>query len=660
MPTGRRAFAGDDVSETMAAVLTKEPDWSALPSGTPHAVRRLLRRCLERDPARRLRHIGDAALEIEEAQTERPESAAMATTSSRSWLPWIAALMLFAIVAAVASLWRQRPTPAAQEMHVEISTPPTTEPASIAISPDGQMIAFVATDAGRPGLWLRSLDAASAQPLAGTEGAYLPFWAPSNRSLAFFTDDGWLKRVDLDGSAPRVLAPAGLPRGGAWNADGTILFAPITGPIYRLSEAGKPTPVTKHTVPQSSHSCPRFLPDGVHFLYYVTGSPEVRGVYLARLGGTEDRRLVEADSIGASIVSGHLLFVRGGTLYAQRFDEARRELQGAAFPVAGGIAQQPLLNFQLAAVSASHAGHIIYRTGSTTPERQFAWYDRSGNEIRKVGNVDRGVPLSPSLSPDGKEVAVHRNQDGNTDIWLLDLERGSLRKFTTDPFIEIHPLWSPDGKRIVFNSNRTGSYQLVESSLRTAGEKVILPRQSQPTSWSPDGRFLLFQHRSLTSSSDISVLPYGTDQPYPIINTTADERDAQFSQDGKWIAYSSVASSRTEIYVSPFPGPGPPVPISLDGGAQPRWRPDGKELFFIALDGNLMTVPISYPTGGSLKAGAPTKLFMTAVGGAIQPASRPQYVVSSDGSRFLMNTLVEGQAPSPIKLILNWKPRPAH
>jgi Tol biopolymer transport system component len=662
MLSGRPAFNGDGVADTLAAILSKEPNWSALPASTPRAIRQLLARCLQKDPARRLRHIGDATLDIDEAQTETPATDAPPHAMTRSWLPWLVAMTLLAIAAVLASLLLLRPTPAAPEMRVEITTPQTTDQASIAISPDGQTIAFVATEGGRPRLWLRPLATVSARPLAGTEGASFPFWAPHGRSLGFFADDGWLKRIDLDGGTVRVLANAPLPRGGAWNTDDTILFAPMTGPIYRLSTAGERTQVTKVAMPQASHGFPRFLPDGIHFLYYVPGGPDIRGVYLGGLDGSGERRLVDADSIGVATAKGHLLFMRSGTLYAQRFDPVRLELKGNAFPAVEGIAQDPLLSFQVAAFSASAAGHIIYRTGSAGQDRRFVWFDRFGKEAGKVGNLDRGVPLSPAVSPDGNRVALQRNIDGNVDIWILDLGRGGLSRFTTHTAAEIHPLWSVDGTRILFNSNRTGSYQLYEkSTLGIPEEKPILPMQSQPTGWSPDGRLLLFQHRDPDASTDIWVLPYGTDRkPYPILDTRFEERDAQFSPNGKWITYSSVESGRSEIYIQPFPGPGGRVPVSVNGGAQPRWRRDGKELFFIALDGQLMAVPISHPsTGGSLDVGAPTPLFPTSVGGAIQGASRSQYIVSADGSRFLMNTLVQGPAANPIILILNWKPRPA-
>jgi Tol biopolymer transport system component len=664
MLAGQHAFEGEDVSDTVASVLTREPDWSTLPAKTPPGIRRLLRRCLQKDPARRLRHAGDAAIEIDEATADSAgqDAAPPAILQRRERLVWAVALTIAVVVAAsLAALLIVRPTSLAPEMRVEITTPPTTDPISLALSPDSQTIAFVATDTGRPRLWLRSLQSGAVWPLTGTDGASLPFWAPHGRSIGFFADDGRLKRIDLDGGAVRVLANAPLPRGGAWSRDDTILFVPFTGPIFRLSAAGgEPTAVTRLEPRQSSHNTPRFLPDGEHFVYYVTGAPEIRGVYVAALGASEGRRLVDADSIAVETSSGYLLFVRNGTLFAQPLDPARLEMRGSPLAVAESIALQPLTVFQAAAVSASLTGRIIYRSGSLLVQRQFVWFDRSGKEVGKVGSVDSAVPLSPAFSSNGRRLALNRTVDGNSDIWLLETERGGLSRFTSHPANDIQAIWSPDGSRILFSSNRSGSYQLYEkSTLGALEEKVILPIQSPPLDWSRDGRFLLFQTRDPNTGSDIWVLPFAAGQkPFPVVQTEFEERHGQFSPDGKWIAYESTESGRSEVYVQPFPGPGTRSPISINGGAQPRWRGDGKELFFIGFDERLMAVPISLPrNSGPAEAGPPIPLFVTHLGGAIQVTSRQQYLVSTDGSRFLMNTVLEGAAASSITLILNWRPR---
>lgn len=249
---------------------------------------------------------------------------------------------------------------------------------------------------------------------------------------------------------------------------------------------------------------------------------------------------MDADTVGGAISQGHLLFVRGGTLFAQRLDLARLELSGTLFPVAQAIALQPVGGSLVAPISASDTGHIVYRSGPASQRQRFVWFDRSGKEVGSVGNADSGTPLSPAISADGRRVAFHRGVDGNTDVWLLDTERGGLSRFTSHAANDIHPLWSPDGSRIVFSSNRTGSYQMYEkSTLGALEEKALVPAQSHATDWSRDGRFLLFQRVGPKTNLDIWVLAYGTDdQPSPLVQTEFDEREAQFSPDGKWIAYA--------------------------------------------------------------------------------------------------------------------------
>jgi eukaryotic-like serine/threonine-protein kinase len=663
MLTGKRAFAGDSASDVIAAVLKTEPDWNALPPETA-GIRRLLGRCLMKDPRQRQRDIADAGLEIDDAQHGSLSSAGAEPPRRRERLAWATALTLVSLTAAVLVLvLASRDARSAPEMRLEIATPATTDPASIAISPDGLQIAFVATDAGRPRLWLRSLHAVSARPLAGTEGAAFPFWAPHGRSIGFYADDGKLKRIDVDDGTVRVLANAPLQRGGTWNSADTILFAPVTGSILRIpATGGEPTPATRLDAQQSTqHSIPQFLPDGDHFVYYVSGGPDVRGVYVAALSKPEGRRLVDSDAIAASVASGHLLFVRGTTLFAQQFDLARLQLTGTPFPIAESIAMRTTTRTtQVAALSASTAGRIVYRTASAASERQFVWFDRSGGELAKVGDPDREGPSSPSLSADQRRLAVHRQVGGNTDIWLLETGRGILSRFTSNEANEIHPLWSPDGSRILFGSNRSGAFSLREKSTIGAGdEKPVLPMQAQATDWSRDGLFVLIQLRESKTSGDIWALPMSTSQkPFPVVQTDFEERGGQFSPDGKWIAYESTESGRWEIFVQPFPGPGPKMRVSVNGGAQVRWRPDGKELFFIALDDRLMATPIMLPSnGGSPEVGVPVPLFATRVGGAVQSFSRQQYFVSPDGQRFLMNTILENGPSSPITIILNWTPQ---
>jgi eukaryotic-like serine/threonine-protein kinase len=658
MLTGKRAFAGDSVSDVVAGILKTEPGWGALPSETPIAIRRLLVRCLVKDLRDRLHDIADARLEIDEA-LRNPSHVVGRVKARRDRVAWATAMTatLVAVVALVAAL-RPRQVTSASEMRVDIATPPTTD-ASVALSADGRQVAFVAPDGGRSRLWVRLLDSAAARPLPGTDGAMFPFWAPNGQSIGFFADDGRLKRIDIDGGIVRILAGAQIPWGGTWGSSDAILFGPATGPIYRVpATGGEPAVVTKLKAQQSNHSFPHFLPDGDHFTFFVSGSPEVRGVYIASLRNPEGRRLVDSDSIAAAVCSGHLLFVRGTTVFAQPLDLERQQLTGSAFPVAESIAMRVAAGTQVAALSAATSGRIAYRTGTAVSDRQFIWFDRSGNPVTKVGGPINGNPLSPTLSSDQRHLAFHRSVGGNVDLWVFDIARGTLSRLTSNPANDIHPTWSPDGTRILFSSNRTGEYQLYEKSIASGAETLVVPLQSPLTDWSRDGHVALAQRRG-KNGADIFAMNMETRAMSPVVQTELDDRNGQFSPDGKWIAYESTESGRWEVYVQPFPGPGARVQVSVDGGAQVRWRPDGKELFFIALDERLMAVPIAWPPGGSPEPGTPVPLFATHVGGAAQAPSRQQYFVSPDGRQFLMNTILQTGPLAPITLIVNWAPRTA-
>ena len=418
--------------------------------------------------------------------------------------------------------------------------------------------------------------------------------------------------------------------------------------------------MTRLDVPSqaTSHRYPQFLPDRQHFLYYVTGSSEARGIYVGQLDGSVPRRLLDADDAAVYASSGQLLFVRQDTLFGQNFDPVHLTLNGEPFLVAQQLAQTALGNPNVAALSTSLAGPIVYRTGSSSGRRQFAWFDRSGKEIEKVGGPDNAFGLS--LSPDGRRVVMGRTVNGNTDVWLLEFARGILTRLTFDAALDSYPVWSPDGNRVVFQSGRKGTADLYQKRVdNAASEEPLLsnPQSKLPYDLSADGRFLLYRSIESKTGWDIWLLPMDGDRkPFPVVQTEFEERDAQFSPDGKWIAYQSNESGRFEIYMQPFPGTGTKIQISTNGGAQVRWRPDGKELFYIALDERIMAVPIRTSSDGkTIEAGTPLPLFGTHVGGAVQGIFRPQYMLSPDGQRFLMSTVAE-EAASPITVILNWHP----
>ena len=532
---------------------------------------------------------------------------------------------------------------------------PRHEPGVIlCASPDGRKIVLSAEGPRGPQLWVRSLDAPSARPLPGTEAGLYPFWSPDSRSIGFFANSR-LKRLDLDGGRAQMLANVVTPAGGTWNLAGTILYVPNdNGGVFRVSAAGGDTsPLTPRRSPLATRN-PQFLPDGRHFLFFVARGGEP-GVYIGELGNDTVRRILAADA-PAVYSARHLLFIREGSLFAQTFDPSTQVLSGPVARVADEIA----FGLYVPPVSASAAGLIAYRTGFGQSRRRLVWFDRSGTQLGIAG--EEGLLVSnPSLSPDGRQLLVQRSVEQNVDLWLLDLERSVFTRLTFDPEIDSMPLWSSDGRRLVFSSVRSSGAHLWVKRLDGTGPDEDLGMPSSggvkiACDWSSDGRFILYkQFDEATSTTDLWVMPMdgpGPRSPLPVVRTPYDERDGQFSPDGKWIAFESDESGQPEIYLQPFPGPGRKVRLSAAGGSQVRWQRDGKEVFYIGADNALTAVPLNIADGRP-EVGTPVPLFKTHVA-PIQAISRQQYVVAPDGQRFLIVTSEE--APTqPITLILNWK-----
>ena len=658
MLTGRNAFAGETPTDTLAAVLEREPPWTELPDSTPLSLRRLLQRCLEKDPKRRLRDIGDARVELEGSQSDSPVAPSLPQPASRlrERLAWLSALTLVTLISGATVLWVIPSAAPSPETRFTITTPPTRD-LSFAMAPDGQNLVFIADSDGGPRLWVHSLASGSAQPLVGTEGARSPFWSPDSRSVGFFAEDK-LKRIDVGGGAAQTLANVHNAETGTWNRVGTILFGMTSSSrdgIVRVSATGgEPVAVTPPGQPGQEGS-PEFLPDGRHFLYYVRGIPQT-GVYVARIDGGETRRLLASNSPAVYAPSGQLLFIRQDTLFAQDFDPVRLELTGDPYTVARGAGR----------VSASAGGAVAYRPGGgmgPMAPRHLIWFDRSGREIENAGDPVHSGWTTPEMSPDGRRVAMYRTVSGNSDVWLFDLRRRVLSKLTFGG--GVNPIWSPDGSRIVFSSNRTGVMDLWETSATGVEREAPLPATGPgkgqgkgAANFSRDGRFVLYNTVTDNTLADIWALPMAGDRtPFPVVETKATEHHGQFSPDGKWIAYQSDESGREEVYLHPFPGPGARSLISTNGGVQVRWRQDGKELFYVALDGRLMAVPIQLAADGrTFEAGVPVALFLTRLFGIQGLNMRQQYMPSPDGQRFLVDTVTES-VESPITVILNWKPK---
>jgi len=671
--TGCPVFNGESVGEILGEVLKTEPEWRRLPAETPDGIRRLLRRCLRKQKNNRFRDIRDARLEIEDVINAPKQSEPVEQVFRGRWQRPASALglALVMLIAAVSGVRTLRTLPGEPERRFEISMPSTRdamrdESALAAISPDGLKIVFAATVAGQSQLWLRSLDSVSARPLAGTERAEMPFWSPDSRSVGFFAD-AELKKVDLDGGSLQTLAHAEAGAGGAWNRAGTIIFSANPGrPILQipvqhiLAKRAEPTAVTPFEAPQqASQSFPQFLPDSRHFLYFVTGGPETSGVYVGQIDGLTAHRLVDADAPAVYTSTGHLLFMRKGTLLAQAFDADRLELSGNTSPVAEHLGPW-------AALSASAAGPIVYRgPPSGGGQQQLVWFDRFGNETAKVVYPNTGG-LGASLSRDGRAISMFKYTDGNMDIWSFEIERRVWNRITSDSGDDIFPVWSPNGHSIVFGSNRPvggkGGIQNLYRKLvggAPGSEELLLesPQIKFATDWSPDGRFLLYDSvDQKNGGSDIWAFPLEeSGKPFEVVHTIFQEQAGQFSPDGKWIAYQSDKEGRFQIYVQAFPGPADSVLVSTDGGTQVRWNPNGKELFYVAPDGRLMTVPIRIASNGqTVLPSSATALFAT----NLRPYKRQEYMVSSDSRSFVMNSVSEPTGASPVTVILNWKPKP--
>ena len=526
-----------------------------------------------------------------------------------------------------------------------------------ALSPDGQRLAFVASSGGTPKLWVRALDSVVATALPDTDGAAFPFWAPDSRAIGFFAR-GKLQRIDVSGGGLQALAPAPSARGGSWNADDIILYSPTSGAgIMRVAASGgTPQPVTSLAAGNrqrfSAEYWPTFLPDGQHFLSFaLSARKEDRGIYIGSLGSPETRRLINGDTM-AAFSSGHLLFVRDGTLVAQPFDLRRLDVTGVATPIAEHIGYYP--NFGHAGFSVSPTGLLTYAPSTTTTGR-LTWIDRSGTHGETVG--PQAAYATPQLSPDDSRlaVAVVDQMVATNDLWLFELNRGTASRLTFDPASDFFPVWSPDGRTLAFSSDRSGLPDLYRKPSGAIGqEERILPiaRMRFPTDWSRDGRTLVFQVSSERGYDLMRVTLGGDATPEAFVQTPFNEGQGRLSPDGRWLAYISDESARVEVYVQPVPPTGGKWQISTNGGSQPAWRRDGRELFYIAGDGKMTAVPVN-PSAKEFEAGVPQPLF-DVVTPEVSAPYYWHYAVRSDGQRFLVNVLNVDSYAVPITVVVNW------
>jgi eukaryotic-like serine/threonine-protein kinase len=651
--TGRSAFAGPTSSDTIAAILERDPSWSTLPARVPPRLRRLIEHCLAKDPRQRLRDIGDAVAEL----TDGADDVRPSTRPGRRFnYAWITSAAVIAFAAWMIGA-RTRPVVAvpAFESRFALSGFQTESP-HVEFSPDGTSL-VIAPRFDRPQrLLLRRLDLIEMRELPGTDGAMFPFWSPSGRSVAFFADRK-LKRIDLDAEAVQEIADAPIGRGGAWTADDTILFAPsAAGPLFRVpARGGDAVQLTTLEKGQNDHRAPVVLPGGRHFLYYSRGQDTVRGVWVARIDGSEPRRLLDAQAAAVYAPSGHLLFVRQGQLLAQRFDPVSLTLSGEPIVVAANVAINR--GVSLATLAVSPSGTIAYATASSV-RMQFAWFDRSGSQVGTLGPAETTPVTNPALSPDGRTLAFSRLIDGDWDLWMMDTSRGLMTRLTLERNLDFVPVWMPDNARVIYQSIRTAAGGDIYR--RTPGDnasELLLKTDAAkvPTDVSPNGRFLLFGSGSSTTNSDIWVMPLdGSGQPRPLVETRFAEGGAQFSPDMKWFVYASNETDQFEIYVRPFGREGAAQRVSNAGGNFPRWG-HRNEIFYVAADGRLMRVAMAGVD--RLTFAQPEPLFTTPV----DPAgfsTRSPYVVSLDDQRFLMPIAVDQPTPSSVVVLSNWRRQP--
>jgi Tol biopolymer transport system component len=649
MLTGRQAFRGAEIADTVAAILKQDPDWSALPTQTPANVRRLLGRCLAKDRALRLSDMHDARLELDE---RAQETAAGSRPVAVPVLPWaIAALLLLAVAGLSLQSWRTLSTAAPIETRLDVATPPTGDPAQFALSSDARRIVYGGVASGKSLLFVRDFGAAADSPLSGTENAIFPFWSPDGRSLGFFAE-GKLKRLEIGSGAITPIADAPGGRGGSWRADGTILFAPKPiGPIVRVSsQGGAVTPVT---LPDGgvAYEFPEWLPDGRHFIF-ARQPPKLPGATLC-LGDLDTGTFVDLGG-GASHVNvlrgDVLLFQRDGVLLMQHLDINSAKLVGAPTVVVSGLADDVVRYGAFSAAGTT----LAYRT-NTDAAAQLTWFSRGGQVLGSLGSPAQR--LFPILSADDRFVAYERVEQNNLDAWIMDTSSGVERRVTVEPFIDGRPVWADGGKAVVYGSIESPKPGIWRKSVTSnTPAELLVPDADRalPENSSADGGLILYRRQTAETRWDLWLLPLNPKgAPVAIATTDANETHGQISPDGKWVAYASDESGELETYLQRIGSPGSRQQVSTRGGTMPRWRPDGRELYFVTPAGVLTAVPITL-AGATLTMGAQMPLFTPPIPPLFvnEVRARNWYEVSRD-NRFLM--LVDVGTPKPISVVLNWK-----
>jgi serine/threonine protein kinase len=677
--TGRQAFDGNTASDILAAVLEREPDMTALPQSTPEGIRGVLRHCLEKDPRQRLRDIADARFATDDVLSGPRETSQAGRLSSVPFV-WAAAAVAFAVAATMFASARLGKSPSVVQPQRAVASIPLPRgmrladadvqtqgsESRFAISPDGRQLALVASEESGPvRIWLRALGSSAMQPLAHTEGASSPFWSPDSGSIAFVAGDR-LKVIRLADGTVTTTNEKGF-RAGAWGSGDRILFAPQPqSPLAVIPASGgalAPATTLDKDNGEVQHGSPAFLPDGRHFLFFSLGSKsggmlDPVGIYAGSVDDPRERQLLLPGATVARYASGRLLFVKNGILMAQPFDAERRTLSGAPVPIVEDVKAPASGATGGANFTVSDNGVLAYQSGVKSESRPV-WLDRDGQQLGAIGPPgDYGDVV---LSPDGSRLAVSAVDPAAStrDLWVYDASGGGGRRVTFDPGDEFAPVWSPDGTRLLFSAMANGLVNLQMKEVMGTGDPVAVKVDSLglgrfAADWSRDGRYLLYVAGGrIISRSDLWSAPVARPQDArPLVNSSFVETQVRLSPDGRWFAYTSNETGRFEVYVDRFPDRGMKRMISTTGGGWPRWSRDGRELFYIASDNHLVSVPIT-SAPGRFAAGAPRPLF------ALRPRLPDRldayaYDVSPDGRRFVVNTPLDDTAPATITVVFNW------
>jgi Tol biopolymer transport system component/predicted Ser/Thr protein kinase len=658
MLSGKAAFAGDSVTDILAAVVKLEPDWSALPASTPPAMAKLVRRCITKDRKQRLQAIGEARIAIDDYMAGGKELQPQAKAGPTTRPPWLVAtgVLLLATIVLAYVAYRQHFAEETRVLRFSVLPPDKATVDFQVLSPDGRSLLLVATQEGMSELWVRDLDSMAPRRLPGTDGASYPFWSPDSRKIGFF-QSGKLKNIDVAGGPAITLADAASGRGGSWNRNGVIIFTPaVSQSIYRVPDAGG-TVTAVTTVDRASgentHRTPWFLPDGHHFFYTARNDDaEKNAVYVGDLDSKDRKRVLHASSNAMYGPPGYLLFLREQTLMAQPFDASSMTTKGDAIPIAEGVRHETL-NL-VGRFSVSQNGVLAYSSGASSAPvdaAQLTWFDRTGKVTGRVGLP--GVIYWPAISPDGRTIALDRvaAHNGMVDIWLYDLARGTESRFTFNAHSNSYPVWSPDGSHVAFRSPRN----LYQKAISGSAQEEVLDQPSAEnvriTDWSRDGRYIIEQAFDPKTNFDIWVLPlFGARKAFPYLHMDFNESYGKLSPNGKWLAYQSDETKRAEIYVQSFPNPGGKMQVSTNGGTRPVWSRDGKELFFIDSGRKMMAAEVK--SGVQFEAGVPKPLFDTRLQQGLQQGIT-RFDVSKDG-RFLIPTALEEGANVPVSVVENW------